>query len=165
MTIQIYVGTYSKYNSGSIAGKWLDLEDYSDSAGFYAACKELHKNESDPEFMFQDYEGFPAGLYCESGNIEAVYEFIQLAEPDREVVAVYLDYETGSTEDYARIIESFQGTYDSLEDYAREWCDNTGELSGSYVEGFIDFERMGRDLTANMATIEKDGEIWLFDNQ
>ena len=25
---RIYVGTYRKYNNGSIAGKWLELEDY-----------------------------------------------------------------------------------------------------------------------------------------
>ena len=25
---RIYVGTYAKYNAGSIAGQWLDLEDY-----------------------------------------------------------------------------------------------------------------------------------------
>ena len=27
---RIYVGTYAKYNDGSIAGKWLDLNDYED---------------------------------------------------------------------------------------------------------------------------------------
>ena len=27
--IQVYVGTYAKYNSGSIEGAWLDCEDYS----------------------------------------------------------------------------------------------------------------------------------------
>jgi hypothetical protein len=27
-TPRIYVGTYAKYNAGSIAGAWLDLDDY-----------------------------------------------------------------------------------------------------------------------------------------
>ena len=27
---RVYVGTYNKYNSGSLFGKWLDLSDYSD---------------------------------------------------------------------------------------------------------------------------------------
>ena len=31
----IYVGTYGKYNSGSIEGKWLKLNDYEDIESFY----------------------------------------------------------------------------------------------------------------------------------
>ena len=27
---RVYVGTYNKYNNGSLFGKWLDLSDYSD---------------------------------------------------------------------------------------------------------------------------------------
>lgn len=53
---KIYVGTYKKYNEGSIFGEWLNLSDYNDLEEFYNACKELHKDEHDPEFMFQDYE-------------------------------------------------------------------------------------------------------------
>ena len=40
----IYVGTYEKYNNGSIAGKWLKLNDYEDISAFYKACTELHKD-------------------------------------------------------------------------------------------------------------------------
>lgn len=53
---RVYVGTYSKYNNGSIKGGWLDLSDYVDKDDFLEACKELHEDEEDPEFMFQDYE-------------------------------------------------------------------------------------------------------------
>ena len=42
---KIYVGTYAKYNDGSIFGKWLTLSDYADKEEFYEACKELHKDE------------------------------------------------------------------------------------------------------------------------
>lgn len=33
---------------------------------FLAACAELHKDEHDPEFMFQDWEGIPAEMISES---------------------------------------------------------------------------------------------------
>ena len=59
---RVYVGTYGKYNNGSIKGAWLNLADYADKDAFYAACAELHKDESDPEFMFQDHEGIPEGM-------------------------------------------------------------------------------------------------------
>lgn len=63
---RVYVGTYHKYNSGSLAGKWLTLADYANRDEFYAACRELHKDEADPEFMFQDWEGVPSWMIGES---------------------------------------------------------------------------------------------------
>lgn len=63
---RVYVGTYAKYNNGSIDGKWLNLADYANRDEFYAACRELHKDEADPEFMFQDYEGVPSWMIGES---------------------------------------------------------------------------------------------------
>ena len=35
---KIYVGTYKRYNNGSLAGAWLDLSDYSDKEEFLNAC-------------------------------------------------------------------------------------------------------------------------------
>ena len=29
----VYVGTYAKYNNGSLSGAWLNLSDYSDKIG------------------------------------------------------------------------------------------------------------------------------------
>jgi len=52
----IYVGTYSKYNNGSLYGKWLNLSEYSDYDELLTTMYELHSDESEPEFMFQDYE-------------------------------------------------------------------------------------------------------------
>ena len=40
---KVYVGTYAKYNNGSLSGAWLDLSDYSDKEEFYEACRELHR--------------------------------------------------------------------------------------------------------------------------
>ena len=31
---RVYVGTYNKYNSGALFGKWLDLSDYSDTVSY-----------------------------------------------------------------------------------------------------------------------------------
>ena len=69
--MKLYVGTYAKYNAGSIAGAWLDLDKFKDAEEFEATCRRLHKDERDPEFMFQDVETDPGcdwqeGLYSES---------------------------------------------------------------------------------------------------
>lgn len=68
--MKLYVSTYAKYNAGSLAGAWIDLDKYPDADAFERACRALHCNERDPEFMFQDCETDPGsdwqeGLYSE----------------------------------------------------------------------------------------------------
>lgn len=136
-TPSIYVGTYKKYNEGSIEGAWLNLEDYADKEEFYKAAAELHKDEEDPEFMFQDYEGFPKKYYGESGLDDKLWDWLALDEDDREILELYVDH-TGNddaTIDDAR--DSFIGTFDSEEDWAMDWIEQTGGLSGDQAGYYI----------------------------
>jgi len=71
----IYVGTYHKYNCGSIYGAWIDVLDYDDKAEFYAHCSTLHADEVDPELMFQDWEGFPSGNSSVTVTVSAVSKY------------------------------------------------------------------------------------------
>ena len=77
----VYVGTYGKYNNGSLFGAWLDLSDYADKEEFYEACRELHKDEEDAEFMFQDWENVPEGLIGESWISENKVGFPGISSP------------------------------------------------------------------------------------
>ncbi|MCO5748756.1 antirestriction protein ArdA, partial [Citrobacter freundii] len=65
-TPAVYVGTYHKYNCGSLTGKWFDLTDFDEKEDFLDACHALHANEHDPELMFQDWEGIPSQFASES---------------------------------------------------------------------------------------------------
>src|SRR5690606_32039612 len=76
----VYVGTYGKYNDGSIFGEWLNLSDYADKEEFYTACMELHNDEADPEFMFQDYENIPNGLIGECWISDSIFEVLEALE-------------------------------------------------------------------------------------
>ena len=79
----VYCGTYEKYNNGSIAGEWIKFSDYSDAEEFFKALKDLHDDETDPEFMFQDSEYLPDSLYSESlspSDVEAIYDYLEVAE-------------------------------------------------------------------------------------
>lgn len=69
--MKLYVGTYKKYNEGLLRGAWLDLDKFNNADEFATACRRLHKDERDPELMFQDVETDPGcdwqeGLYSES---------------------------------------------------------------------------------------------------
>jgi antirestriction protein len=162
---QLYVGTYAKYNAGSIKGAWLDLEDYSDKESFLKACAELHSDEADPEFMFQDFEGFPRELYSESSVSEELFAWLGLDEDDRELLAVYVEHvdQSGTIED-AR--ESFSGKFDSEEDWAANFLEDTGGLEGvpDHLRNYIDFEAYARDarMGGDMIFARHDGDVWAF---
>ena len=76
---RVYVGTYKKYNEGSLNGGWLNLADYATYGDFLKACKQLHKGEHDPEFMIQDSEDFPDGLDCMEWLSEKDFNDVKLA--------------------------------------------------------------------------------------
>lgn len=61
---KVYVGTYRKYNNGSLSGQWVDLTQFANYSEFVKHCRTIHKDESDPELMIQDCENFPDGLNC-----------------------------------------------------------------------------------------------------
>lgn len=147
MAARVYVGTYAKYASGSIAGAWLDLEDYKDHDAFIAACHELHKDETDPELMFQDFEGFPRSYYSESSISADLWDWLELDDDDRDLLAAYQEAidETGTIDD-AR--DAFHGIHDSAEDFAAEWYEESGELKTvpQSLQCHIDWEGVARDF-------------------
>ena len=139
---RVYVGTYGKYNSGSLFGAWLDLSDYSDKEDFYEACRELHKDEEDAEFMFQDYENIPEDLISESwisGNFFTLRDAVEdLGDTEQEAFFVwcnYKGYDVGEkdADDLVRDFQDeYQGQYDDEEDFAYqivEECYNLPDLA------------------------------------
>ena len=56
---RIYVGTYAKYNEGSLRGKWIDLSDCYDQDEFMEVCHELHQDEEEPELMSKIGRTYP----------------------------------------------------------------------------------------------------------
>ena len=152
---RIYVGTYAKYNEGSIYGKWLDLSDYSDKDEFYEACRELHNDEEDPELMFQDWENIPSGLISESWLSDYIFEVIEtvddMDEDKKAAFAVWLNHESHdlSSKDINDLISSFedafQGAYKDEEDYAYEIVEECYDLP-EFAKTYFDYEKYARDL-------------------
>ena len=165
VTPQVYVGTYGKYNAGNITGKWLELEDYGSRQEFLTACVELHQDETDPELMFQDYEGVPAGMISES-HISDVWEWLELDKGERELVTVYQkEIDSDGTIEQAR--EAFAGKFKDAEDWAYDYLESTGMLSEmpDNLRNYFDFEAYARDAGyEGMSFIEHDGETWVFNN-
>lgn len=88
----IYVGTYHKYNCGSLDGAWVDLESFNDEDELMEFLYRLHADEAEPEFMVQDYMNFPRRFYSESMNendFAELYEWLNLDEEEREMCEEY----------------------------------------------------------------------------
>lgn len=151
--VKIYVGTYAKYNNGSIFGEWLTLSDYSDLEEFYDACRELHKDEEDPEFMFQDYEMpelFKNSIW-ESGIDEDIFELAEAMEgKDIDMISAYVSLmgKKLTPELIEQAEERFNGQFDSYTDLAEDYAEQTGMLSKvpESIQRYFDFEAFGRDL-------------------
>ena len=150
---KIYIGTYRKYNEGSLFGKWLTLRDYSDKEEFYEACKELHKDEEDPEFMFQDWEGLPKGLISESWISETVFELIEQADQmdNFDAFMAFLDFTGYSLEDedlgylLSKFRDCYTGKHDSEVAYAEQFVENCYDLS-DFMQTYFDYEKFAKDL-------------------
>ncbi|MDX9971912.1 MAG: antirestriction protein ArdA [FCB group bacterium] len=138
----VYVSTYAKYNSGSLKGEWVDLDDH-DKYTFREYIKELHADEDDPEFMLQDWENVPEALVKESGIDPRMWDWLELDDYDRDVVQAFLDEEDSSAQiDY--ILEHYGGTYLDPVDWAQTYLEEVGEVPEG-LRGYINYERYARD--------------------
>ncbi|EFI2244205.1 antirestriction protein ArdA, partial [Escherichia coli] len=122
----VYVGTWHKYNCGSIAGRWFDLTTFDDERDFFAACRALHQDEADPELMFQDYEGFPGNMASECHINWAWVEGFRQARDEgcEEAYRLWVD-DTGET-DFDSFRDAWWGEADSEEAFAVEFVSDTG---------------------------------------
>ncbi|MDD7397881.1 MAG: antirestriction protein ArdA [Firmicutes bacterium] len=159
MEYRIYVGTYAKYNDGNLAGAWIDPTEYDCKEDFIDACKALHKDESDPELMFQDWAGDFFGLISESFIDAKFWELIESPELEdderREAFAEFINYgfidlQKTTAEDaldsfFGKYIGKFDSEEDFAEEIAREQFYEEFEKNEK-LEWYFDFSKYARDL-------------------
>lgn len=159
--MELYVGTYHKYNSGSLAGKWLDLDDFSDKDEFIQACYKLHKDEEDPELMFQDWSGesYEKQFYGESWVPENYWQIKDLCEneEDREAFLEYCDHfgDEPDHEAYQRYRDRYVGSYESDREFAEEFAEQTGSLMEHepWPYNYIEWEAATNDIMQSYTEI------------
>ncbi len=152
--IRIYVACLAAYNSGHLHGVWIDATDDLDSI-----WEQVHAMlasslvEDAEEYAIHDYEGFGGYGLSEHQGIESTHEIASFIEEHPDFAGELLSHFGGSLDDARKAAEEcYTGCYTSLEDYARELTEQTGEVPEK-LEFYIDYERMGRDM-------ELGGEIY-----
>lgn len=157
--MRLYVSTYAQYNNGNLYGAWIDFDTEDE---LYEKARALHAKESDPEFMFQDFEDFPKAFYGESHLDERLWEWAQLDDHEKGVVEAYLDNDSSTSIQYA--LDSFIGSYNSAKAFAEECIENDGVFQDhpSY-EAYFDYERyIEGELKHDFVFIDYDGEVYVF---
>ena len=145
----VYVGTYGKYNDGSLRGLWIDLSSFNDYDEFINFCKAIHADEEDPELMAQDFEGFPREWYTEGfmseDDFDNILEYSDMCDKHgNDAVDDYMEF-NDSLDNFE---EAYCGEWDSEEDFARhivEECYNLEKMMGS-LANYFDYEAFAREL-------------------
>jgi len=160
---RVYVGTYAKYNAGSLFGAWIDLTGH-DRESFDTAARELHSDEEDPEIMLQDFEGLPRELYREQALLGDLWDWMALNYHERQMLALHWEA-TGTTGTIEAAQNAFVGTAESEAEFVEEMLHDTIEgikdLPGWVV---IDWQATwDRNLRHDYNTArDDDGNMWFF---
>jgi antirestriction protein len=159
----VYVGTYNKYNAGSIKGRWLTLTDYKDKQEFMADCHYIHRDDDDAELMFQDWEFVPAKYISEGHICETLWsEYLSLDEDERDLLNMYRECvnQDGSLEDAQ---DAYYGAYESEADFAEAMISETEiDLPCIIV---VDWEATWRcNLSFDFASIREGNQTHIFNS-
>ena len=161
--IEIYVGTYAKYNNGSIAGEWLNLQDYDNIDDLYKAMAKIHSDEEDPEYMIQDicapnivtHLGLISECHIDQ-NIYDIFNSIECSHLSYDIIEAYI-YCIGNEDNFQTLIdnaeEAYAGIYDSDEDFVHdllEMCGDIPENMPSYI--YIDWKKTAECIMQDYVT-------------
>lgn len=147
----LYVGTYAKYNAGSLCGMWVNLASFDSFSEFQNFCFAIHCDEDYPELMFQDFQGFPREFYSECGFNEKAFDKIKeiaLLTESYGKQAVEDFFEHFVIEDLCNFEEFYCGEYDSEISFAESLAQEvfSEEQRESTMFQYFDYEAFARDL-------------------
>ena len=119
---RIYVGTWAKYNAGSLSGEWLALKDYDNYSELCEVMRAIHEDESDPEPMIQDCEDFPEGFSVVSGSLseEEYNDILKACKEEEEEESAGAEEEEEETPSTESTEEETPGAEEETPEYEEE---------------------------------------------
>jgi antirestriction protein len=174
---RMYAACLASYNAGTLHGEWLDLDGLSadeirqeitdkvlltspcpnvtvecpdcDGAGDGCPrCDGLGTVESAEEWAAHDWEDMPNFLASEYPDLDDVALYVEGVGEHGEPYAAFCDYldEVASGDNFQ---SAYIGGFDSWEEVAQDYVDNTGMLDSvpESLRNYFDYEAFGRDLS------------------
>jgi antirestriction protein len=178
-TPRVWVGCLACYNGGRLVGAWVDATEAEDMAGDFDAYnggevwsnefddeqRRAHLAEGHEEFWCFDLENFGAALTGECSPVEAARiagALESVGGPPKAVAAYvanigagYVDWDT-LADDFG---EAFAGEWDSLEHFADEQLEESGDLADipERLRPYFNTAAYARDLRLG-------GDVWTEDS-
>lgn len=143
------------------------MSEFDTAEEFFAKCAELHNDEQDPEYMFQDFECFPERMYSESmgaEDIQAIIDYAKLDNEQRELLEAYIEVTGYKTATYEQADEALYCVLDlnslaSTEAQMGEYVADNGLLDiPEELANYIDYEAIGRDYLMDLS--EHNGYVF-----
>lgn len=165
---RIYVACLAAYNSGTRHGEWIDADQDADTIAeevqaMLAASPEPHAEE----WAIHDYEGFGDISVGESESFEQVANWANGIAEHGDAFAAWISHDPRYNTDPDTFEDDYLGEFDSLEDYAEQYLDDTGILSEvpESLRYYIDVEAYARDME-HIYTISVSGgrAVYVFNN-
>ena len=158
--VRIYLTNLAQYNAGRLIGKWFDLPLTEEELDI--ALKEVLG--SDEEYFITDYEAdFRIEEFENLSELNAFVESLsEFDEHNQEKVNYLINCIGYKRQDALEKIEDVIYYQDmTLEEVAEEMVEDgmLGTLSDA-VKGYLDFEKIGRELSFNGYHETTKGTFW-----
>lgn len=151
-TPRIYVACLACYNEGRLIGLWHDATDLPEPAdhpglgiAYWEALTGCGRYPHHEEFAIHDHENFEGLSVGEYTPLDDVAELARLIEEHGPAYAAFVNHTGGDGSEFE---ESYRGEYESLEDFAVEFLDETGQLDAipENLRYYFDYEKFANDL-------------------
>lgn len=157
----ICIQDLADYNEGRLRFEWLDLNDFSDEEELGEYINNFLAAKGHEEYMIADYDEFiNLGEYPTISELWEVWEAIQ--EHGLEPVKGFIDW-YGSW-DASEFEDSYNGEWDSWEDFVYDIVDQCGYLSQmpEEIRSYFDYEAFGRDLGFDYHEHNANGSTYVY---
>jgi antirestriction protein len=162
---RVYVQPLGAYNEAKAGGAWVEVD--SDPETFQDDIQDVLEASSVPneeEWAYHDYENFGGISIGEYESVETLSKLVELLEDkDAGAVAGALDHVGGLQylDEAEDVLENqYAGEYSSLEDWAWDFLEDSGQLSEvpESLKNYIDVEKWARDA-------ELGGDVFSHEDQ
>jgi len=141
----IYVADLASYNRGKLKGEWVDISGMTGDE----IAEAIQDVVGDNEWAIHDVEGFGSfdvGEYPDTEELAAVVEAIE--EYGEAAIGAALSYGTKPEDVVSFMQDSYQGEWDSEEDFVENLLSDTGQLDElpEWAQPYFDIEKYTNDL-------------------
>ena len=164
ITPRVYVACLASYNAGKLHGKWIDATQCPDD--IQADVDAMLAESTEPfaeEWAIHDHEGLgDIGEYESFERVSAIGQAVDDAGDDAPALLAFLDNDSNvDPEDFE---DCYAGEWDSLEDFAYDFHEDTGGLSDHPLLAHVDWKSVARDMNV-WTTRSPNGGLFVFWNR